>query len=161
MTRVQIAQYTSYLLVLKMELELLHSVFKLILTRNCNNSIIIHASVCCCLLAAMCDWTYTGKWKLFPEMAFFMSSFMPVLELGSKVDTYVSYFLYAAHFWRVTLSVFHLSWFSHVNNSSKSIIRSFYKPGFLDRIEQNILVLAGGLNWLFPMNPQHYCFWLS
>lgn len=94
-------------------------------------------------------------------MAFFMSSFTSVLELGSKVDTYVSYFLYAACSWRVTHSVFHLSWISHVNNSSKPIIRSFYKAGFLNWIEQNILVLAGGLNWLFPMNPQHYCFWLS
>lgn len=115
--------------------------------------------LCCLLLATMCDSSHrSGN---FPETAFIMSCFMSVLELGSKVDTYVSYFLYAAHFWRATLSVFHLSWFCHVNNSSKTITRSFYKPGFLDWIEQNILVLAGGLNWLSSMNPQHYCFWLS
>lgn len=144
---------------MKLELEPLLTVFKLILTRNCN-SIIIQVSVM--LPSLTCHvWFNRQFGNFFSEMALFMSSFMSVLELGSKIDTYVSYFLYAACSWRVTLSVFHLSWFSHVNNSSKPIIRSFYKPVFLDWIEQNILALAGGLNWLFPMNPQHYCFWLT
>lgn len=109
----------------------------------------------------MCDSTYTGKWKLLPWNGLLYIFFRVLLELGRKVDTYVCHFLYAACFWRVTPSVFHLSWFCHVNNSSKPIIRSFYKPGFLDQIEQNILALAVGLNWLFPMNPQHYRLWLN
>lgn len=61
--------------------------------------------LCCLLFAPLCDSTYRSG-NFFPETAFVMSCFMSVLELGSKVDTYVSYFLYAAHFWRATLSVF-------------------------------------------------------
>lgn len=93
----------------------MHTVFKLDLI-DCNNNIIATTAtialtmteiatialltmlhLCCLLLATMWDSTYR-RGNFFPETAFFMSCFTSALELGSKVDTYVSYFLYAAHF---------------------------------------------------------------
>lgn len=109
----------------------------------------------------MCDSAYTGKWKLFPWNGLLYVFFH--ISVGTWKQSWHIRFLFPVRslFLKSNPLCFSSLLILSCKQFLKTHYKAFYKPGFLDWIEQNILVLARGLNWLFPMNPQHYCFWLN